>query len=95
MSEIKMLGNQVLVLEAEKEAMKNGLYIPSSSQKFSNQGTVVSVGPGKVLDSGMRYKMSVSVDDVVVFDPNDCREINIEGQDYVILMDEELFGILS
>lgn len=90
---LKPLGNQVFVKEAAKEEMKNGIYIPSQAQTHSNYGKVVACGDGRMLNSGVRYQMNVKVGDKVYFDPMDCREITLEGEDYVILMDEEIIAV--
>lgn len=89
----KPLGNQIFVKESSKEEMRNGIYIPSQAQKHSNVGVVVACGDGRMLNNGVRYQMNVKVGDKVYFDPMDCREITLDGEDYVILMDEEIIAV--
>ena len=92
---IQPLGNQILIEEEEKESSKNGILLPDSVKSHKGRGVAVAVGKGRMQNSGIRYQMSINEGDVCLFDPLDCREVTIEGKDYVILLDEEVWAVLN
>lgn len=91
---IKPLGDKVVVLPLEEEAKSaGGIILPDTAKKKPQEGKVVAVGPGKVLDNGSRNQMSVKVDDVVVFAKYGGTEVTIGGKDYVILDQDSIFAV--
>ena len=91
---IKPLGDKVVVLPLEEEAKSaGGIILPDTAKKKPQEGKVVAVGPGKVLDDGSRNQMSVKVDDVVVFAKYGGTEVTIGGIDYVILDQDSIFAV--
>jgi chaperonin GroES len=91
---IKPLGDKVVVLPLEEEAKSaGGIILPDTAKKKPQEGKVVAVGPGKVLDNGKRNQMAVKVDDVVVFAKYGGTEVTIGGIDYVILDQDSIFAV--
>ena len=92
------LGDRVVVKPSTKEGEKklaSGIIIPETVDKEKPaQGTVVAVGPGKQED-GERVPLQVQVDDVVLFSKYGYDEVKIDGQDYYILSESSVLGILS
>jgi chaperonin GroES len=87
--------NQVIVKQhMEKETTAGGLYIPTTAQKKLLQGEVLSVGPGKVLDNGTRLPPDVKEGDVVLFPPHSYVESNVDGEDYIIIREDNILGVL-
>lgn len=92
------LGDRVVVRPSEKEGEKklaSGIIIPETVDKEKPaQGTVVAVGPGKYED-GKRVAMQVKVGDLVIFSKYGYDEVKIEGQEYYILSEANILGIVN
>ena len=95
---LKPLGDRVVVQPAEKEGEKklaSGIIIPETVDKEKPaQGTVVAVGPGKYED-GKRVPMQVKVGDTVIFSKYGYDEVKAEGQEYYILSESSILGIIN
>ena len=94
----KPLGDRVVVLPAEKEGEKklaSGIIIPETVDKEKPaQGTVVAVGPGKYED-GKRVPMQVKVGDTVIFSKYGYDEVKVNGQEYCILSEGSILGVVN
>lgn len=91
---IKPLGDKVVVEPVEGEDMSpGGIIIPDTAKKKPQEGIVVAVGPGKVLDDGKRGQMAVKVGDRVIFAKYGGAEVTIEGKDLVILDQDSIYAI--
>jgi chaperonin GroES len=92
------LGDRIVVKPAEKEGEKklaSGIIIPDSVDKEKPaQGTVVAVGEGKY-DDGARIPLQVKVGDLVLFSRYGYDEVKIEGQEYYILAESNVLGIVK
>jgi len=91
---IKPLGDKVVVepLESEEKSA-GGIILPDSAKKKPQEGTVVAVGPGKVLENGNRGEMSVKVGDIVVYAKYGGTEVTVEGKDVIILDQDSIFAV--
>ena len=69
--------------------------LPGSATEKPSQGEVVAVGPGKRQENGDLLPIGVSVGDIVVFGQYGGNEIKIDGEDYLILSENDIFGIAS
>ena len=96
MSNIKPLGDKVVVevMEAE-EKTASGIFLPDSAKKKPTEGQVVAVGDGRVLDDGNRNMLSVKIGDKVLFSKYGGNEVSIEGKDYTILDEEQIYAIVK
>jgi len=72
-----------------------GIIIPDTTQEGTLQGLIVSVGPGRNLENGDRTHMQCKIDDVVVYPKYGAKEIEIDGEDYLIIRERELLTILE
>ena len=90
---IRPLDDRVVVepMEAE-EVTAGGIVLPDAAQEKPQRGTVVAVGPGKLLDSGERGELSVSVGDEVIFGKYGGTEIEVEGCDVKILRESDILA---
>ena len=90
---LKPLGSRVLIepLEAE-EVTKSGIIIPDSAKEERSEGKVIAIGSGLV--DGKEYKFSVQVGDKVLYGKYSGEEVKIEGKDYKVVKEDEIFGIL-
>ena len=93
---IKPIGDRVLVqaLEAEDKS-KGGIIIPDTAKEKPQQGKVVAVGPGRVSDSGELVKMEVKVGDKILFGKYSGTEIMVDGNEYLILKEEDILAIIK
>ena len=96
MASIKPLGDKVVVqlVEAE-EKTASGIFLPDSAKKKPTEGKVIAVGTGRVLDNGQRNELSVKAGDRVLFSKYGGNEVNIDGEDYTILDEDQVYAILN
>jgi chaperonin GroES len=81
-------------LEAE-EKTSGGIILPDTAKEKPQIGTVVAVGPGKLLDDGKRSKMSVKIKDEVFYSKYMGNDVDIDGEKYVILRESDILGIVE
>ena len=94
MSKIKPLGDRILVevLEAE-EKTKGGIILPDTAKEEKTEGKVVSVGPGKVLDSGKMQPIGLKKGDRVIFGKWGGDDITIEGKKCKVLKENDIIAV--
>lgn len=94
---LKPLGDHVLVKPVEEDKMtKAGIVLPDTAEKDElKQGEVIAVGPGKVLENGMRASMSVKAGDRVVMKKYGADEVKIEGADYLVAEESDIIAIVE
>ncbi len=91
---IRPLGDKVVVkVSEEEEKTSGGIILPDTAKKKPQEGTVVAVGPGKVLDDGKRAPMNVKEGDIVIFAKYGGTEITVDNEDYVILDEDSIYAI--
>ena len=90
---IKPMDDKVLVQPLEAEAKTaGGILLPDSAKEKPQQGKVVAVGPGKLLDSGERAKACVKKGDVVLYAKYGGTEIEHDGKEYLILKESDVLA---
>jgi chaperonin GroES len=96
MANLKPLGDKVVVevLGAE-EKTASGIYLPDSAKKKPQEGTVVATGNGRVLDNGERNTLNVKVGDKVLFSKYGGNEVSIEGKEYTILDEDQIYAVIG
>lgn len=95
MAAIKPLGDRVVVRpEAAEEKTESGLYIPDTAKEKPQRGTVVSVGPGRV-ENGTKIDMSVDKGDKVLYGKYAGTEITIDGEDLLIIRENDILGVIE
>ena len=98
MSEIKLkpLGDRVVVKPAAaEEKTAGGIILPDTVKEKPVEGTVVAAGLGKVADDGKAIKMEVKVGDKVLYGKYSGTEVTINGEEYLIMRESDIFGILG
>ncbi len=80
--------------EAE-EKTAGGIVLPDTAREKPLMGTVIAVGPGKLLDNGSRAAMSVKPDEVVLYGRYGGSDIEVDGVEYKILRESEVLGIVE
>jgi chaperonin GroES len=90
------LHDRVLVRRLEEEeTVRGGIIIPDSAKEKPQQGEAIAVGNGKVLDNGSRVSLEVKPGDRVLFGKYSGSEIKLEGDEYLILKEDEILAILD
>lgn len=90
---IRPLDDRVVVQPSEaEETTAGGIVLPDSAREKPQRGTVVAVGPGKLLDSGNRGELSVAVGDVVIYGKYGGSEIEVDGQELKILRESDILA---
>ena len=93
---IKPLGDRVVVKRIEEEPKtKGGIVLPDTAKEKPQKGKVIAVGTGRVLENGQRVPIEVKEGDIVVFDEYGGTEIEIDGEEYVILSERDLLAVLQ
>ena len=90
---LRPLDDRVVVepVDAE-ETTAGGIVLPDSAREKPQRGKVVAVGPGKLLDSGSRGKLSVAVGDEVIYGKYGGSEVEVDGNDYKILRESDILA---
>jgi len=91
---LKPLGDRVVVkvVEAE-EKTKGGIILPDTAKDRPQEGEVVAVGSGRVLDNGQRVALEVKVGDLVVFSKYGGTEVKIEEDEYLVVRENDILAI--
>jgi chaperonin GroES len=96
MAKLKPLGDKVVVQVVEQEEKTaSGIFLPDTAKKKPQEGKVIAVGDGRTLDNGERNPLSVKVGDRVLFSKYGGNEVSIDGEDYMILDEDQVYAILN
>jgi len=94
--ELRPLHDRVLVRRLEvAEQRRGGIIIPDSAKEKPQQAEVKAIGNGKLLESGERVPLDVKAGDRILFGKYSGAEIKIEGEEYLILKEDEILGVLE
>ncbi|MDP2602358.1 MAG: co-chaperone GroES [Deltaproteobacteria bacterium] len=93
---IRPLQDRVIIKRiAEEEKSKGGIIIPDSAKEKPQEGKVIAVGKGKVNDDGKLTPLDVKVNDRILFGKYSGTEINIDGEEHLIMREDDILGILE
>ena len=93
---IKPLSNYILIKPLERETTTpSGIVIPDSAKEKPQEGEVIALGPGKKDENGKIIEMSVEEGDVVIYKNWGGKEIKIEGEDHLLLKEDDLLAIVE
>ena len=94
---IRPLHDRVVVRRNEEEQKTaGGIILSGSGRERPNQGEVIAVGVGKILDNGDVRALSVQVGDKVVFGPYaGSHPVNVDGEELIIMSESEIFGVIE
>lgn len=96
MANLKPLGDKVVIKVTEaEEKTASGIFLPDSAKKKPQEGEVVATGNGRVLDSGARNELSVKVGDKVLFSKYGGNEVTVDGTEYTILDEDQIYAIVG
>ena len=93
---IRPLHDRILVKRLEEqEVKKGGIIIPDSAKEKPQEGKVIAVGTGKVGEDGKKIPLDVKAGDKILFGKYSGSEVKVEDEEYLILREEDVLGILD
>lgn len=93
---IRPLHDRVLLKrKSEEERTAGGLYIPDSAKERANQATVIAVGKGRILPDGKVAPLTVKAGDTVLFGKYAGSEIKLDGEEHMIMREDEILAVLD
>ncbi len=93
---IRPLHDRILVKRVkEEETTKGGIIIPDTAKEKPIEAKVVAVGTGRILDSGELRELAVKKGDLVLFGKYGGTEVKIDGEDHLILREDDILGIIE
>jgi chaperonin GroES len=93
---IRPLNDRLLVKRLEEEAKTaGGIIIPDSAKEKPAEGQVVAVGPGKLNDKGDRVALQVKAGDRVLFSKYGGTDVKLDGEDYLIMREDDILGVVE
>jgi len=93
---IKPLQDRIIVKRLEEEEKtKGGIIIPDAAKEKPQEGKVIAVGDGKVLDNGQKFALTVKVGDKILFGKYSGTEIKIDGEEHLILREDDVLAIVE
>ena len=93
---IQPLGDRVVVkVLAQEEKTRGGIVLPDTAKEKPQEGKVIAVGPGRVLDNGQRVTPEVKANDIVIFAKYGGTEVKLEGEEYLILRETDILAVKS
>jgi chaperonin GroES len=93
---IRPLGDRLLVKRIEEEdKSKGGIIIPDSAKEKPQEGKVVAVGKGKMLDDGKMVPLEVKKGDKILFGKYAGTDVKIEGEEHLIMREDDVLGIVE
>jgi chaperonin GroES len=95
-SKIRPVGDRVVVKPAAKEEItKSGIVIPDTAKEKPQEGTVIAVGSGRLLDNGDRAPVDVREGDRVLFAKYGGTEFKLDGEEYLVLKENDILAIIG
>jgi chaperonin GroES len=93
---LRPLHDRILVRRIEEgEQIRGGIVIPDTAKEKPQQGEVIAAGSGKLLESGERATVDVKAGDKILFGKYSGSEVRLQGQDYLILREDEILAVLE
>ena len=93
---IRPLNDRIIVRRVEdQEQMRGGLYIPDTAKEKPQEGEVIAVGQGRILNNGERVAMDVKAGDKVLFGKYAGTEVKLDGDEYLILREDDVLGVIE
>lgn len=93
---LKPLGDRVVIeLVESEEKTASGIVLPGSAQEKPQEGKVIAVGTGRVLENGERVALEVSVGDRIIFSKYSGTEVKYGGTEYLVLRENDILAIIG
>jgi chaperonin GroES len=92
---LRPLGERVIVQALpQEEKTKSGIILPDTAKEKPNQGEVVAVGPGRITDDGKTIPMNVKVGDKVLYGKYSGQEVKLDGEEFLIVKESDIYAIV-
>jgi chaperonin GroES len=96
LANLKPLGDKVVIeIMGLEEKTASGIYLPDSAKKKPQEGKVIAVGSGRILDNGERNNLTVKVGDRVLFSKYGGTEVTVDGSEYTILDEDQIYAVVG
>ena len=93
---VRPLRDRILVKRLEEgEQRVGGIIIPDTAKEKPQQGKVIAAGAGKIRDDGTRQPPDVKAGDLILFGKYSGQEVRLDGEDYLIMREEEVLGVIG
>ena len=93
---VRPLHDRIIIQRIEEGEQKvGGIIIPDSAKEKPQQGKVIAAGTGKIKDDGTRQQPDVKAGDLILFGKYSGQEIKIDGEDYLIMKEDEVLGVVE
>lgn len=93
---IRPLGERVVVKPLPtEEVTKGGIVIPDTAKEKPQEGEVVAVGPGRLLENGTRVPIDLKVGDRILFSKYAGNEVKLDGEEYLIMREADILGVIE
>ena len=93
---LRPLGERVIVQALpQEEKTKSGIILPDTAKEKPNQGEVIAVGPGRISDDGKVIAMNVKVGDKVLYGKYSGQEVKLDGEEFLIVKESDIYAIVS
>jgi chaperonin GroES len=93
---LKPLGDRVVIeLVESEEKTASGIVLPDSAKEKPQEGKVMAVGTGRILDNGERVALEVAVGDRIIFSKYAGTEVKYQGTEYLILRDSDILAVVG
>jgi chaperonin GroES len=93
---IRPLHDRVIVHRLEEdEKTKGGIIIPDTAKEKPQEGKVIAVGAGKILENGTKLTLDVKVGDKILFGKYSGTEIKIEGEEFLMMREDDILGVIE
>jgi chaperonin GroES len=94
--ELRPLHDRIVIKRLDEgETMRGGIIIPDTAKEKPQQGSVIAVGNGKLLDTGERMAPEVKAGDRILFAKYSGAEVKLGGEEYLILKEDEILGVVE
>jgi chaperonin GroES len=91
---LKPLGDRIIVkVASQEEVTRGGIVLPDTAKEKPQEGEVIAVGPGRVLDNGKTAPVEIGVGDKVLFAKYGGTEVKVDGEEYIILRQDDVLAI--
>jgi chaperonin GroES len=93
---VRPLHDRIIIRRLEEgEQRVGGIIIPDTAKEKPQQGKVIATGTGKVKDDGTRQRLDVKAGDLILFGKYSGQEIKLDGEDYIIMREDEILGVIE
>lgn len=96
MANLRPLGDRIVIRASERESMTaSGIVLPDTAKEKPQEGNVVAVGPGRLMESGERVPLEIKAGDKVIYSKYSGTEFKLDDQEYLILSERDVLAVLG